>query len=274
MSYVQHPVLRVDPNTLSLSQRRTLLRQAKNAHALGEISYGEYEGLFKKIKSVVKKIAAPVTKVVQKVTSKGPLKTVKKVLRKVAVVQAGVVTGGLIKGKALGIKSKSSTKLFKTTAKVTRVVAAAAVAVIAAPIVAPYLASAGSAVLGGLKFAGGKLISAPKAFLSMLTGKGKNPATMSTEEVIKEGIESGLVTNGMLDQLGPMIPGLYDALTTKPSVDYPGGATYPASPEGTSQEGASQTGGGIMDTLGPMLPWIGVGVVAIVVLPSLLRGRK
>jgi hypothetical protein len=272
MSYVQHPVLRVDPHTLSPSQRRILLRQAKKAQALGEISYGEYAGLLDKFRKVAKAVTKPVARIVQKVTSKGPLKTVKKILRKGAVIQAGIVTGGFVKGKALGIKSKSSSKLFKTTAKVTRAVAAVAVAVVAAPLVAPYLASAGSAVLGGLKFVGGKLVSAPKAFLSMLTGKGKTPATMSTEDVIKEGIESGHVTPGMLEQLGPMIPGLYDALTQKPSIDYPGGATYPASPEGVPPE--EQAGGGIMDTLGPMLPWIGIGVVAIVVLPSLLRGRK
>jgi hypothetical protein len=219
-------------------------------------------------KKKLKKLASPVSKTVQKLTARGPLKTVKKVLRKGAVIQAGILTGGFVKGKALGIKSKSSTKLFKTTAKVTRVVAAVAVAVIAAPIVAPYLASAGSATLGGLKFVGGKLISAPKAFLSMLTGKGKNPSNMSTEEIVKEGIESGTITHGMLDQLGPMIPGLVEAIREKPTVEYPGGADYPASPEG------APPGGGMMETLGPMLPWIGVGVVAIVVLPALFKRGK
>jgi hypothetical protein len=186
--------------------------------------YGEYSGFRDKLKKVFK----PVTKVVQKVTSKGPLKTVKKVLRKGAVIQAGIVTGGFVKGKALGIKSKSSTKLFKTTAKITRVVAAVALAVVAAPIVAPYLASAGSATIGALKFVGGKLVSAPKAFLSMLTGKGKNPATMSPEEIVKEGVESGTVTAGMLEQLGPMIPGLIDTIN-KPA--YPGGVDFPARPD-------------------------------------------
>jgi hypothetical protein len=235
---------------------------------------GEYEddglGRFK-LKKILKKVGNIVAKPIQKITSKGPLKTVKKVLRKGMTIQAGILTGGLVKGKALGIKSKSSTKLFKTTAKVTRVVAAVAVAVIAAPIVAPYLASAGSAVLGGLKFVGGKLVAAPKAFLSMLTAKGKNPATMTTEEVVKEGIESGTVTPGMLEQLGPLIPDLVGAL--KPSVEYPGGTDYPSSPDQRAQEGVAP-GGGIMDTLGPMLPWIGVGVVAIVLIPQLIPRRK
>jgi hypothetical protein len=234
---------------------------------------GEYEddglGRFK-LKKILKKVGNIVAKPIQKITSKGPLKTVKKVLRKQAAFSVGLATAGLIKPKVFGVKQKGSVKFFRAGGLVGKV----ALAVVAAPIVAPYLASAGSATLGGLKFVGGKLVSAPKAFLSMLTGKGKTPTTMSTEDVVKEGIESGLVTHSMLEQLTPMIPGLLDSITQKPSVEYPGGAIYPAAPGGEETSQGEPTGGGIMGTLGPMLPWIGVGVVAIVVLPALLKGRK
>jgi hypothetical protein len=269
MSYVQHPVLGVDPHTLSSAQRRDLLRQAKRAHTLGEISYGEYEGLFKKIKSVVKKVASPVTKVIQKVTSKGPLKAVKKVLRATTAATVAVATAGLVKPKFVGIKSKVGKKIYRTVGTATKIVGGVVLGVMAAPIIAPYLASAGSATLGGLKFVGGKLVSAPSAVMNLFKSKGIDPNTVTPEQAVQAGIETGSINQGMLDQLGNMIPAVGQAIQSyqssqQPSVEYPGGAAYPA----------SSAGGGIMDTLGPMLPWIGVGVVAIVVLPSLLRGRK
>lgn len=229
---------------------------------------GELAGLRKKLKKIGNIIAKPI----QKLTAKGPLKTVKKVLRKQAAFSVGLATAGLVKPKFVGVKQKGSKKFFRAGGLVGKAV----IAVVAAPIVAPYLASAGSAVLGGLKFAGGKLVSAPKNFLSMLTGKGKNPATMSSEEVVQAGVESGQITPGILDQLGPMIPGLVEAVAgarKQPGVEYPGGTDYPSAPGGVPQDQPAG-GGGIMTTLGPMLPWIGVGVVAIVVLPALLKGRK
>lgn len=72
------------------------------------------------LKKSLKKIAKPVSKVAKKVT-----KPVVSVVKKAATVQAGIVTAGLIKPQALGIKSASAQKLYTTTGTVTKVVGAA-----------------------------------------------------------------------------------------------------------------------------------------------------
>lgn len=226
--------------------------------------YGEYSGLRKKLKKVFK----PVTKVVQKVTRKGPLKAVKKVVRKTAALTAGVVTAGLVKPKFVGVKQKGSKKLFRVGGVVGKV----ALAVALAPIVAPVLSSAGSAVVGGLKFVGGKVVSMGFATKKFLLGKGVDPKTATPDQVVQAGIESGEITPSMIEQLGKAIPDVAQAYQSlqKPSVEYPGGAEYPASPEGVPPREQA----GMLDTIKPYLPWIGVGVVAIILLPKLVGGKK
>lgn len=74
----------------------------------------------KKAAGAVKKVVKPVTKPLSKVA-----KPVVSLVKKAATVQAGIVTAGLIKPQALGIKSASAQKLYTTTGTVTKVVGAA-----------------------------------------------------------------------------------------------------------------------------------------------------
>lgn len=130
----------------------------------------------------------------QKLTNKGPLKKIKKVVRKVAAGQAGLVTAGLVNPKVLRIKSKSSKKIYKTTGKIAKIGAAVAATVIAAPVVAPAIGSAGSAVIGGLKFVGGKLVGAGKGVASALADRGETPGTASVAEALRAGAAAGELT--------------------------------------------------------------------------------
>ena len=228
-------------------------------------SLGELSGLRKKLKKIFKAPAA----IVQKVTRKGPLKTVKKILRKQAAISVGIATAGLVKPKFVGIKQKGSKKLFRYGG----IVGKAVIAVVAAPIVAPYLASAGSAVLGGLKFVGGKLMAAPKAVMSLFASKGIDPKTATPEQAVQAGIETGSITPGMIEQLAGAIPAVGQAFQSyqdsqKSGVEYPGGTIYPSSPEGQG------VGGGIMETMKPYLPWVIGGVLVAVIVPPLLTSRK
>lgn len=130
----------------------------------------------------------------QKITRKGPLKTVKKAVRKVAAAQAGLMTMGLIKPKVLHITSKSSKKIYKTTGTVAKIGAAVAATVIAAPVIAPAIGTAGSAVIGGLQFVGGKLVGAGKGVVSALSDRGETPGTASVEEALRAGAVAGELT--------------------------------------------------------------------------------
>jgi len=276
MSYLQLEGRRAPRHTIKSASRKRIVRPCRCSD--GTIGLGEYEddgfGKFK-LKKILKKVTAPVAKVVQKVTSKGPLKSIKKGLRKVTAAQTGFITAGLLKPKLFGIKSKSGKKMFKIGGVAGKVVAAVTIGVIAAPFVAPYLASAGSATLGGLKFLGGKLVSAPMTLLSKLTSMGKTPQTATTDEVVKAGIETGDITPGMLEQLGGVIPGLTQALNqAPPDLSIPGepdyGGTYtpgqgytPGMPsegeEGAPVAEAGLFGGG---NLTPML-YLGAGFLAL-----------
>jgi len=242
MAYLQRiPTI---PSTLSPHDAARLCSHVKQSYALGEITYGEYAGLLKKIK---------------------------KVARKVVAGQAGLLTLGLVKPKLLGIKSKSSQKIFKKTAKIGRIAAVVVGAVVAAPLVAPYLASAGTATMGALKFVGGKLISAPGKLIGALTGKGINPSTATPEQVLEAGQETGTVTEGMLEQAMSLI----QSRSQGDAPVYPGGTSYPSRPSDQFVEGSEGAPtGGMLETLKPALPWIGAGIVAIAVLPSLLKGRS
>lgn len=209
--------------------------------------FGEYSGIFKKIK-----------------------KRVKKIVRKVVTVQAGIVTGGLIKPKLLGIKSKGAVKLYKKTGKIARVVAIAAGVAVALPMAATYFGAAkGTTTFGALKFFGGKLVSAPKNLLDKLTGKGINPSTASIEDVLKAGVETGAITPGMWDQLGNLVPGINQALRGGDSL-YPGGTDFPSRPEEDSVSGTPETQQGFLSGLPTWALPVGVGLGVIV----LMKGRK
>lgn len=104
---------------------------ADTTQHLGELGFG--------LKTIAKGI--------QKATSKGPLKAVKKVLRKAGAVQAGLITAGLVKPKALHIYNKKSRKLYKISGNTAKVAAVVAGGVLLAPAVGP----AAGAALGAAK---------------------------------------------------------------------------------------------------------------------------
>jgi hypothetical protein len=204
----------------------------------------------------------------------------RKLLRKVGAVAAGA-TGGLVpfvKPKMLGVKSKSGKKYFR----IGRVVGGVTAAVFAAPfLIAKMGGPAGLTKMGSLKFLGGKLVSGPASLMAKMKSKGIDPKTATTQQVIDAGKETGDVTDSMLENvvtlaknMGIQIPG-----QSQEGPTYPGGTSYPSRPpsEGGGGEGYTTDGsstGGMFETVKPMLPWIGAGIVAIAVLPSLLKGRS
>lgn len=210
--------------------------------------YGEYSGIGKKLKKLKKRVV--------------------KVARKVVVAKAGIVTGGLIKPKILGIKSKGAVKLYRKTGKIAKIGAAVAGAVVFGPAllaaVGPTLASAGSASLGALKFVGGKLVSAPKAVLSALTRKGIDPKTTTPDQAVQAGLETGAVTPSMIETL----MGAYMGTQGQPA--YPGGAEYPAR---ETDEGQTASASELSEAPSNIPSWVlpvGVGVAAF----AFMKGRK
>lgn len=96
----------------------------------------------------------------------------KKIIKKVGGFAAGVV--GIIPGikpKMLGVKSESGKKMFKIGKIVGYVAGAAALAVFAGPAIATAIGKGANVALGGLKWAGGRLISIPAKFMQGLKGK-------------------------------------------------------------------------------------------------------
>lgn len=129
------------------------------------------------------------------------VKSVGKILSKPAKI-IGTVTGIIplasaigIKPKVMGFKAASAQRQYRKIGQITRIVGGAALAVAGGiafgPAIAGAVAKGGSVLWGGLKFLGGKLAAAPASLLSILTGKGINPAEATPEQVLQAGQEAG-----------------------------------------------------------------------------------
>lgn len=126
----------------------------------------------------------------------------KKIFKKVAGIAASmsptsIFFPGLTK-KAFGIKSAEATKGFKLGRKVFIGATLAVGAVVAAPFVIPALTSAvssgGSMLLGGLKFMGGKLMSAPQSLIDHFSRQGQNINDVPPGDIINAAQQLGHVT--------------------------------------------------------------------------------
>lgn len=196
----------------------------------------------------------------------GKKRGVRGLLRKYGGFVAGA-TGGLIPGlkpEKLGVHSKSGKKAFR----IGRIVGAVTAGIFLAPIVAPYIASAGSATMGGLKFIGGKLVSAPASFLQMLTGKGIDPKTADPGTILQEAQQAGTITPDMVSKA-------YEAYTGKPTpMEYPGRESFPSRP--TEEEAGPRpvSEGGMFAGVSPVTAvTVGAGVLAILLFGGKKGGR-
>ena len=122
-------------------------------------------------------------------------KKVGKAVGKVLAVPAGIVGGAIgLKPGLFGIKSEKAKKRYKKLGKVGRVLIGVGAAALLLPLVLPTIASGASTAVGALKFAGGKLLSAPLSVIKMLTGAGKDPKTATPEEVLEAAEAAGVLT--------------------------------------------------------------------------------
>lgn len=225
------------PGFYSQDGRRALIHPSKQyilRGTMGEVEYydvynqmGEYEGLLSKVRKVAKKVTKPVARVVKKATDLPGLKQIKQVGRASAAVTLGVGTAGLLKPKAVGIRSKLGKKIYRYTGTATKVVGAA----IAAPYVLPALASGASAV-GGAALKGGALVlgglkKGAKAVGGVL-GMGKPVPAVSGAPAEPS---PGWPTGGLLSP-GDFLPSPDTGMPEPPASSWGGGEGMPPAPSG------------------------------------------
>lgn len=167
-------------------------------------------------------------------------KKLKKLGRKYVSVQAGIVTGGLVKPKLLGIKSSDNSRLFRRTGQLTRtaaIVTAGSFALVGAPV-----------ALGGSGVGSGGLLSKVG---SLFGGK---PSPSSAPDAGDQG--GGVATSGLAERMLGFQQG-------GPSVEL---ARAKVEGEGVGAM-LSSVGGG------EMMPWLIGGAGLLAALFLFRRGR-